>query len=301
MRDRERKYPMRYVKKTDPDYPPALLRYERMPAGLYVIGSLPDPGKKSVAVVGSRNCTSYGKQQALRFARALAGRDVQIISGLALGIDSWSHIGALEEHGKTYAVLGCGADVCYPASHAELYDRILETGGGILSEYEPGTPPLSHHFPVRNRIISALADIVLVIEARKRSGSLITVSYALDQGKNIFAVPGRNGDRLSEGCNRMIADGAGIAREPGIILQELGYADENDGEKRKRRALPETLRKDHAVLRVFSCLSSEERDLGDLAEETGLSVPEITRALVRLQLEGYVLEGAGYGFIRSDP
>ena len=160
-----------------------------MPAVLYARGVLPDPEKKSVAIVGARNCSTYGKKEALRFAGVLAENGIQIISGMALGVDSWAHIGALEAGGTTIAVLGSGIDVCYPPSHRELYHRILESGGGILSEYEPGMPALPHHFPVRNRIISALADIVLVVEARKKSGSLITASYALEQGKSIYAVP----------------------------------------------------------------------------------------------------------------
>ena len=301
MKDPGEKYPVRFVRRTDPEYPPLLRQYERMPAGLYVRGSLPDPGKRNVAIVGSRNCTAYGKQEALRFAGALAARGVPVISGMALGIDSWSHIGALEQNGRTYAVLGCGADICYPPSHEELYDRILESGGGILSEYEPGSPPLPHHFPVRNRIISALAEILLVIEARNRSGSLITVSYALEQGKSIYAVPGRNGDRFSEGCNRMIQDGAGIALDPAVLLQELGYTAEEDGRNGKRSGLPGTLRKDGAVRKVFARLSSEEQDLGSLTEGTELSLTEVTRALVRLQLAGYAQEGTGHGFIRSSP
>ena len=213
---------MYVVKKNDPLYPEKLRVYSRMPDPVYVLGELPDPSLPSVSIIGSRNCSAYGKKEALRFGRILAQNGVQVISGMARGIDSWAHIGALEGGGKTFAILGSGVDVCYPVSHEKLYNRILSCGGGIISEFCPGTPALPHHFPLRNRIISALCDVLLVVEARKRSGSLITVSYALEQGKTIFAVPGKNEDALSEGCNRLLSDGALFAWGPEAILQELG-------------------------------------------------------------------------------
>ncbi len=283
---------MRCIRKGDPEYPERLRPYERMPERLYVRGDLPDPSRKSVAVVGARACSAYGRAEALRFAGTLARNGVQIISGLALGIDSWAHIGALEAGGRTVAVLGSGADVCYPVSHGELYRRILETDGGILSEFEPGTPPLPHHFPLRNRIISALADAVLVIEARRRSGSLITVSYALEQGKPVYAVPGRNGDAVSEGCNRLIADGAGAALDPGTILEELGL--EPCAEAcRGRRKLPDGWAKDPGIARTYEQLTSEEKGLDRLLEETGCGLSELTTALMQLCIAGYAAEHPG--------
>ena len=291
---------IRKIRKTDPEYPPVLLLYERMPAVLYSRGSLPDPERKSVAIVGARNCTAYGKREAVRFAAVLAENGVQIISGLALGVDSWAHAGALEAGGTTIAVLGSGVDVCYPQSHTALYGKILESGGGILSEYEPGMPAFPHHFPVRNRIISALADIVLVVEARKKSGSLITASYALEQGKSIYAVPGRNGDPLSEGCNRLIADGAGVAWEPEILMEELGIRyGKAKGEKRGESRLPARLLRDREAVCVHDHLTSDNKNLSGLAEETGLSVPAVSRALIQLCLAGCASGDPGSGYIRT--
>ena len=292
---------IRIIKKTDADYPPVLRLYERMPALLYVKGALPDPERKSVAIVGARGCSAYGKKEARRFAGVLAENGVQIISGMALGVDSWAHIGALEAGGITIAVLGSGIDVCYPVSHSELYRRILESGGGILSEYGPGMPALPHHFPIRNRIISALADIVLVVEARKKSGSLITASYALEQGKNIFAVPGRNGDPLSEGCNRLIADGAGVAWEPEILLEELGIVSQGVRTEKKpeNKELPAQLMQDSEIVCVYENLTFDHKNLSELSAATALPVSAVSRALIRLCLAGSAAGDPGSGYIRT--
>ena len=209
------------IRRGDSAYPQRLMDYGSMPDRLYVRGNLPEEGP-SVAIVGARKCSIYGKRQAYLFGKVLAQNGISIISGMARGIDAAAQKGALDGGGKSYAVLGCGVDICYPESNRSLYDA-LPLHGGILSEYEPGSKPLSWHFPIRNRIISALADIVLVIEARKKSGSLITVDYALEQGKTVFALPGRAGDSLSDGCNLLIAQGAGIACSPECILEELDY------------------------------------------------------------------------------
>ncbi|MDO4478177.1 MAG: DNA-processing protein DprA [Lachnospiraceae bacterium] len=211
--------PIYYVSDREASYPARLRSYTGMPAGLYVRGTLPGD-EPTVAIVGARACSVYGARQAARFGRELARNGVTVISGLAEGIDAEAQLGALSAGGRSFGVLGCGVDICYPCSSRVLYDK-LPLKGGLLSEYEPGSPPVRWHFPVRNRLISALADIVLVIEARQRSGSLITVDYALEQGKTVFALPGRVGDALSEGCHALIAQGAGIALSPQAVLDEL--------------------------------------------------------------------------------
>ncbi|MBR2188208.1 MAG: DNA-processing protein DprA [Eubacterium sp.] len=222
---RENRLEMWKIRRDDPAYPEKLRAYARMPEELYVIGRLPDPAGKCVAIVGARRCSNYGYSEAKRFGKVLAEHGVQVISGMALGCDAAGHEGALEGGGRTFAVLGSGADVCYPSSNRLLYEQILRTGGGILSEFEPGTPAAGWHFPIRNRIISALSDLVLVAEARRKSGSLITVEYALEQGKAVYAIPGRNRDPASAGCNHLISEGAGIATCPEDILAELGLSE----------------------------------------------------------------------------
>ena len=209
-----------YIRRNSPDFPTRFEGISGSPKGLYVIGELPRDDQPTVGIVGARMCSRYGHETAYEFGRVLAERGVQIISGLALGIDGYAQEGALAGGGKTFAVLGCGADVCYPRSNREIYEKI-KSSGGILSEEKPGTQPLSYNFPKRNRIISALSDIVLVVEAKEKSGSLITVDFALEQGKTVYAVPGRVCDLLSAGCNRLIWQGAGIACSPETILMEL--------------------------------------------------------------------------------
>lgn len=176
------------------------------PYGLFVKGELPNPNAPAVAIIGARRCTHHGGIIAEHTAAELTRAGILIISGLAIGIDSCSHQGALSAGGKTYAVMGCGPDICYPSSHRNLYEQIA-SHGGILSEYPPGREVRPAYFPLRNRIISGLADLVLVVEARERSGSLITVDQALEQGREVMAVPGRPDDPLSVGCNRLIPGG----------------------------------------------------------------------------------------------
>lgn len=283
---------IRAVRKGDPAYPPQLLPYERMPDLLYVAGRLPDPAKKSVAIVGARACSAYGRAEAGRFARALAAAGVQIISGLAHGIDRYAHEGALEAGGKTWAVLGCGADICYPKENLALYEAIQQNGG-LLTEFPPGVPPVSWHFPIRNRIISALADLILVIEARARSGSLITADYGLEQGKSVWAVPGKNADALSQGCNRLISQGAGIALDPEFLLEELGVTSAAAGGKSTsggRRALPSGWKNRELAEQVLDLLGIRERSLQDLRDETGADAAELYSVLTQLCLYGFAEE-----------
>lgn len=203
-----------------PRYPRRLLHIPDKPFGLYVKGKLPEDEKRSIAIVGSRNCSEYGRYLAESFGAKLAAAGVQIVSGLAKGIDGLAQAAAIQAGGSSFGVLGCGVDICYPSSHRNLYEQILESGG-ILSTHSPATPPLAFHFPPRNRIISGLSDAVLVIEARQKSGTLITVDMALEQGREVYAVPGRITDRLSDGCNSLLLQGAGAALSPEQLLQEL--------------------------------------------------------------------------------
>lgn len=201
-------------------YPKRLLSIPDRPFGIYVKGTLPKDAEKSAAIIGARGCSAYGRYVAEQFADGLASCGIQIISGMAKGIDSIAQSAALRAGGSTFAVLGCGVDICYPKSHELLYTNICETGG-VLSIYPPGTAPLPRRFPPRNRIISGLSDVVLVIEARNKSGTLITVDMALEQGKEVYAVPGRVTDRLSDGCNALLLQGAGAALSPSQLMREL--------------------------------------------------------------------------------
>lgn len=200
------------------EYPDRLRHIYQPPKHLYVRGRLPDSSRITVGIVGARDCTCYGRDMARMFGYRLAEAGVQIISGMARGIDGWAHQGALESGGQTYAVLGCGVEVCYPAVHRKLYESISRQGG-VISELPPRIPAQPQFFPLRNRIISGLSDGILVVEARERSGSLITADAALEQGRDVFVIPGRIGDTLSVGCNRLIRQGAVPVTSPADILE----------------------------------------------------------------------------------
>ncbi len=184
------KFNIQKIPSRDEKYPERLKVCGNMPEQLYLKGVFPENQKPTAAIVGARASSAYGRIQAFRYARELSRAGVQIISGMAYGIDTEAHKGALEGGTPTFAVLGNGVDICYPAGNRQLYQRILRTGGGILSEYPEGTEARNYYFPLRNRIISGLADLVLIVEAREKSGSLITAQWALEQGKTVFALPG---------------------------------------------------------------------------------------------------------------
>lgn len=280
------KYQMHMVTWEDPEFPGRLKKLPGMPKKLYYVGNLPDPGKPSAAVVGARLSSPYGRCQAFKYARTMAEYGVQIISGMAKGIDSEGHKGALETDTPTFAVLGSGVDVCYPASNRRLYQRILEKGGGIISELPPGTKPQSWTFPARNRIISGLSDAVLVVEAKEQSGSLITANFALEHGNSVYAVPGAVTDELSRGCNKLIFDGAGIAYSPQIMLMEWGIQVENPPaniQKKKLGLAPD-------LDLVYSCLDLRPKNLDHIIRRTGFSAAKVCTILTELQLMGLVQE-----------
>lgn len=196
------------IKLGNEKYPENLKHIYSKPQELYVLGNENILSNKSIAIIGCRDCSKYGAQNAYKFGYELAKKGLCIISGFARGIDTYAHLGAVKAKGKTIAVLGCGLDVVYPPENERLYAEILKNNGAIISEYPLGTKPEKHHFPTRNRIISGLSDGVLVIEAKKRSGSMITVEHALDQGKTIYALPGNITSDNSYGTNELIKEGA---------------------------------------------------------------------------------------------
>lgn len=275
-----------FVLYDDEDFPSRLKTINQSPAYLFVKGELPKNINPSVAIIGSRASTSYGTAIAEYFGEALANEGVDIISGMAVGIDAAGHRGALLSNtGKTFAVLGCGANIVYPKDNYYIYEKITEDKrGGIISEVPPNVPAISRNFPMRNRIISGLADIVLVVEAREKSGSLITVEYALDQGKDIMAVPGRISDPMSRGANELIANGARMANSPEDVLDCLNIA--VYGEIK----LPEKNIKllDNTEKIVYSTLDSTPKHIDDIALELELSHQEVIEALVELELKGLI-------------
>ncbi len=211
---------IRFVSRIDEDFPDKLKNIPNAPFAIYVKGKLPDPNVPSVAVVGARMCSDYGRFMARQFGRDLAIAGIQVISGMARGVDGIAQNAAVAAGGASFGVLGCGVDICYPPENKEIYDA-LTANGGLISEYPPGMEPIAKFFPLRNRIISALADVLVVVEARRKSGTTITVDTALEQGREVFAVPGRASDRLSDGCNYLISQGAGVAISAADVIDRI--------------------------------------------------------------------------------
>ena len=272
------------VRKADKEYPEKLLHIEDAPEILYFIGTLPDPNKKSVSIVGSRNASSYGLTLAKTLSKILSENDVQIISGLALGIDSEAHIGAIDANKPTYALMGCGVNICYPTYNANIYNKIIKCGGGIISDYEINTPPLPHNFPFRNRLIAGLSDVVIVVEGKNNSGSLITAEYALKQGKDIFACPGRIGDSLSEGTNNLIKQGAYILTSADDVLSYLGLF--IDGILPKKSVDINSL--DYYEKIIYDTLDKNTYHIDEISNMSHLPIDKCINILMSLQLKGLI-------------
>ena len=220
-------------------YPDKLKQIPDAPFGIFYSGRLPNPDLPSVAVIGARQCTEYGHYVAAQLGSALAKAGIQVISGMARGIDSIAQRAAMEAGGDTFGVLGCGVDICYPPESNKLYEY-LKQKGGIISEYPPGTEPKAQFFPRRNRIISGLSDAIVVVEAREKSGTLITVDMALEQGREVYVVPGRITDPLSAGCNRLMKQGAGIVSDFTELINEVRELHERQWQpKQAQKKAPE--------------------------------------------------------------
>ena len=255
------------------------------PAGLFVRGTAATGvlDAPAVAVVGARSCSQYGAQVARTLARELAAAGLVVVSGLARGIDGEAHRGALDAGGLTVAVLGCGIDRDYPASHTELARRIRETGL-VVSEYGPGVEPAPWRFPARNRIVAGLAAVTVVVEARERSGALITADLALEEGREVFAVPGEITSALSAGSNRLLALGAAPLLGAADVLCSFGL-------EPQARAGAADLGADAA--RALAALADGSASVDDLVTSTGLDAGALAAGLSELELAGLVAEGDG--------
>lgn len=257
-------------------------RVDHTISNLYYRGELPNERRVSVAIVGSRKMSTYGKEVAYRLAADLAKQGVVIVSGLALGTDATAHRGALSVGGTTIAVLANGLDSVYPTSHRGLADQIIKTNGALLSEYEAGMPALAHQFLERNRIVSAISDAVVVVEAALRSGTLSTAAHALTQGKIVCAVPGNITSPTSQGCNRLIKQGAVLVSSADDILDELGVV--KAANPQSSLAIGDT-KEEEAILAL---MRDGERDGALLLENCGLSAAAFNQTVTMLEIKGVV-------------
>ena len=274
----------------DPIYPAALSAIADPPPALWVRGTTATLSGPAVAIVGSRAGSPYGLTVAERLAADLAARGIVIVSGLARGVDSAAHRGALAAPGATIGVLGSGADVVYPAEHRSLARDIEAQGGAIVSELVPGTPPQPQFFPLRNRIISGLSRAVLIVEAGEKSGSLITARCALDQGRDVLAVPGNVLSGRNRGGHALLRDGAKIVESADDILEELGMP----APARAGATAPDD--PGNAVLRGLP--AGESCDLGAISERTGLTPARLLPKLFDLEMRGLVKRVGGGRFAR---
>lgn len=275
---------LRFLPRSSPSFPRSLAAIFDPPLGLFLRGrgEAEILARPCVAVVGARSCSPYGAAVARMLGRELAAAGLVVVSGLARGIDSEAHRGALDAGGLTVAVLGCGIDRDYPAAHADLARRVA-ADGLLVSEYAPGVEPAPWRFPARNRIIAGLSGAVVVVEARERSGALITADLALEEGREVLAVPGEITSALSAGTNRLLRAGATAATSTADVLEALGLA--------PPPASAPTLAE--AARKVWGRLRDGPAAADELARALGLPAGELAQVLAELELEGLVVEADG--------
>lgn len=292
--ERLEKQNIRYIAYFESDFPERLTPYKDCPIGLFVKGNLPENHIPTVAIVGARNCTEYGKQVSEYLAYELAKHGIQILSGLAVGVDRAAHEGCLRAKGTTFAIMGCGVNVCYPRENYPVFMKVEESGG-IISEFVPGTTPAAMNFPMRNRIISGLSDAVIIVEAKEKSGSLITGDFALEQGKEVFALPGRINDPLSAGCNRLLQMGAAICLGPNDILEFFGMNTEEplweNKNSEKSLAKRENL--------VYSFIDSRPKTMEEIVTFCQIPVSEVLESLMTLELSGLIQNCGNQNYCRK--
>lgn len=281
---------MRPVTRISADYPGSLSAIFDPPPTLYVRGDCPLGGERNFAVVGSRRCTRDGQRAARDIAETLAREDVTIVSGMAHGVDTAAHEGALIGMGRTIAVLGCGADVIYPKENEALYRRILDGGGAVISEYTPGTTPLPGNFPARNRIISGLCAGVLIVEGAEKSGAMITVNDAVGQNRDVFAVPGSIYSPLSVAPNRLIVEGAIPVLSGWDILEHYRWASRPDA----RESAPRNkIALDPEDDQIIGPLLEQELSFDELVNLVDFPISKLNARLTMLELRGVVVKLPG--------
>ena len=272
------------INETDKLYPKKLLQIKDRPNKIYVVGNIELLNNKSIAIVGSRISTTYGEYYAAKFAKEISEKGITIISGLAKGIDGIAHQNSKQEKGKTIAVLGCGFNHVYPKENEELFNEIIEDGGCIVSQYSPDTDINLKEVPFRNRIISALSDGVLIVEARHRSGSGVTAKYAFEQNKKVFCLPNQVGVTTGVGTNNLIKKGAILVTNSNEILTQIGENVEKDAEKNKKAKLkiPDEYKE------IYEKLKEGKIGTNELARSLNHTIVQINQKLTLMELEGLI-------------
>ena len=292
------------INETDKYYPKNLLKLRKHPKKLYAMGNPKILNNKSVAMVGSRNHTSYGEYYASNFSKILSKAGITVVSGLAIGIDSICHKNAMKEKGKTIAVIGSGFNNMYPHENIELSKQIIENGGVIVSEYPPEKEIDLANFPIRNRIISGLSECTIVIEAKYRSGSAITARHAFEQDKNVFCIPGRIGDKTAIGTNNLIKKGAKLVTNVNEILIELGEetidipkTNKNIKEQKNEKTRLKKEGKENRKARqkiekqyenIYKLLQKSQMDINEIARVLKMNISDLNIKLTMMEIEGFI-------------
>ncbi len=302
---------IRFVHWESPDYPSRFRNLYDPPYGFYLKGELPDPNRPAVAVVGSRRPSQYGRKVSSMFASELASKGIVIVSGMASGVDSEAHRAALEVSGMTLGILGGGIDSMYPKENWNLYLDMYESGG-ILSEYNVGIPNRAGLFPMRNRLISGISDFILVVEAGEKSGSLITADQGMEQGKDVYVVPGRITDIMSRGCNHLIAQGASVAESPQSFLDDLRtfcdspkgrhlslIPEEGSGSEYVNKSIsrqPYTA-EEHKILEILDEIDAKSFDT--ILTQTGMSRSDLQHLLFGLEMRSCIVQSQQNMYLKT--
>ena len=295
---------VRVVARDDAEYPKHLREVYDPPVVLYVKGELSERDALAIAIVGSRRTTLYGQEMARKLAFQLARVGVTVVSGLARGIDTAAHNGALQAKGRTVGVIGCGIDVMYPPENQKLADEIVEKGGAVVTEFPFGVKPDKQNFPMRNRIISGWSLGTVVVEANLKSGALITANQAGEQGRQVFAVPGRADSILSRGTNKLIKDGAKLTEDVEDILNEFEYLfPKRDTEQAEADLLgggtKPALRLSEAEEKVMAHLGQEETAIDEIIRASGLTTACVSATLLALEMKRLVRQLPGKQYVRN--
>jgi DNA protecting protein DprA len=288
---------IRFISKFSPLYPKLLRQIADSPNGFYVLGDLPDDSLSKVAIVGSRKYTEYGAYAAQKLSYDLSLNNIVIVSGMARGIDSVAHKAVIRAGGKTIAVLGCGIDICYPPENAKLRHYIIQNGC-IISEFALGTKPFVGNFPIRNRIISGLCKGLIVVEAAEKSGTLITVGHALEQGREVMAVPGAINSGLSRGTNYLIKQGASLVSDYKDVLEIIGIEKSQFSNQFKENLKNNKILLEKNEQIIYNTISTDSVSFDFIASKLDMPINKLSSCLIMLEMKGLIKKLPGQKYIR---
>lgn len=289
---------MKIINIDDKDYPEQLRVISKPPKKIYVLGDEKILKEKSISIIGSRNCTAYGELEAFKFSEQLTKQGLVITSGMAVGIDSYAHKGCISQNGKTIAVLGSGFNNIYPKENTELFKRIIDTGGAVVSEYAPSVEPSSDKFRQRNRIVSGLSIATLIIEAEYRSGTTITARYAKEQGKPVFCIPNSIENNKGVGTNEMLKNGAFLATSTDDILIKCNITKNTNIKEENNNSLKTQIKVSKKYKEVYDILQNQPLNTNEICKKLNLTVNEVNSKLLFMEMEGLVKRVAGNSYIK---